>query len=54
MNIRHCGKCFLIGYPVGHSLSPAMFGAAFRALGLDWTYRAIPVPPGGVCWCLPR
>jgi shikimate dehydrogenase len=23
-----------------------MFGAAFRALGLDWSYRAVPVPPG--------
>jgi shikimate dehydrogenase len=23
-----------------------MFRAAFRALGLDWSYRAVPVPPG--------
>lgn len=40
------GECFLIGYPVSHSLSPVMFRAAFRALGLDWSYRAVPVPPG--------
>lgn len=39
-------RCFLIGYPVSHSLSPVMFGAAFRALGLDWTYQALPVAPG--------
>lgn len=41
-------KCFLIGYPVAHSLSPAMFRAAFAACGLDWTYEAVPVLPGRV------
>lgn len=40
-------RCFLIGYPVSHSLSPVMFAAAFRALGLDWTYQALAVPAGG-------
>jgi shikimate dehydrogenase len=33
------------GWPVEHSLSPAMHNAAFRALGLDWRYLAFPVPP---------
>jgi len=47
-------SCFLIGYPVSHSLSPAMFRAAFSALGLDWTYRAIPVLPGQVGEALAR
>jgi len=29
----------LIGYPLGHSVSPAMHNAAFKALGLDWEYE---------------
>jgi len=35
----------VIGHPVGHSLSPAMQNAAFRALGLDAVYVALPLPP---------
>jgi shikimate dehydrogenase len=38
-------RCALLGYPVGHSRSPAMHNAAFRALGLDWSYEAIAVEP---------
>jgi len=38
----------IIGWPVAHSLSPAMHNAAFRALGLDWTYVAFPVDPARV------
>lgn len=38
----------LIGWPVGHSLSPAMQNAAFAALGMDWEYILLPVPPGEV------
>jgi shikimate dehydrogenase len=33
----------VVGRPVGHSLSPAIFAAAFRELGLDWTYGAFDV-----------
>jgi shikimate dehydrogenase len=36
----------LIGWPIKHSLSPAMHNAAFAELGLDWTYVLIPTPPG--------
>jgi shikimate dehydrogenase len=36
----------LLGHPVGHSRSPAMHKAAFRALGLDWRYEAMDVAPG--------
>ncbi len=36
----------LIGWPVEHSLSPAMHNAAFEALGLGWRYELLPVPPG--------
>jgi shikimate dehydrogenase len=35
----------LIGYPVEHSLSPAMQNAAFRALALDYRYTLLPTPP---------
>lgn len=36
----------VIGYPVTHSLSPALHNAAFAAAGLDWVYVALPVEPG--------
>jgi shikimate dehydrogenase len=35
----------VLGFPAGHSRSPAMMNAAFRELGLDWRYVALPVPP---------
>jgi shikimate dehydrogenase len=35
----------VLGHPVGHSRSPAMHNAAFRELGLDWSYEAIDVEP---------
>jgi len=35
----------IIGYPVKHSLSPAMHNAAFRALGLNAEYRLFEVKP---------
>lgn len=36
----------VFGWPVAHSRSPAMQGAALRDLGLGhWTYGALPVPP---------
>jgi shikimate dehydrogenase len=35
----------VLGFPVGHSRSPAMMNAAFAELGLDWRYLALPVPP---------
>lgn len=39
-------KVGLIGWPVEHSLSPAMHNAAFAALGLtDWYYDLLPTPP---------
>lgn len=34
----------LLGHPVRHSVSPAMCGAAFAALGLPHVYTAIDVP----------
>ena len=38
----------MIGHPVAHSRSPAMHTAAYRALGLDWEYTAVDVPPSGL------
>jgi shikimate dehydrogenase len=35
----------VLGFPVAHSRSPAMHNAAFEALGLDWRYAKLPVPP---------
>jgi shikimate dehydrogenase len=36
----------LIGDPVAHSRSPAIFNAAFAETGLNWVYVAFPVPRG--------
>jgi shikimate dehydrogenase len=35
----------IIGWPVDHSLSPAIHNAAFAEAGLDWAYVPLPVPP---------
>jgi shikimate dehydrogenase len=36
----------LIGWPVEHSLSPAIHNAAYLAADLDWVYVPLPVVPG--------
>lgn len=36
-------RAAVIGHPVSHSLSPAMFSAAFAAEDVAWTYSAIDV-----------
>ena len=33
----------VIGWPIEHSLSPAMHNAAYARLGLDWVYLPLPV-----------
>ncbi len=35
----------LFGFPVEHSLSPAMHNAAFEYLDMDWCYVTFPVKP---------
>ncbi|MFO7690931.1 MAG: shikimate dehydrogenase [Cryobacterium sp.] len=42
------GPCRLavIGSPIGHSRSPDLHRAAYRVLGLDWSYEAIDVSAG--------
>jgi shikimate dehydrogenase len=36
----------LIGWPLEHTLSPAMHNAAYEHLGLNWVYVPLPVPEG--------
>lgn len=35
----------LIGYPLGHSLSPQLHHAALQAMQVSGTYRLFPIPP---------
>ncbi len=35
----------LIGYPLGHSLSPKIQSAALKASGLDGSYSLFPIAP---------
>lgn len=41
-------RAAVIGWPLGHSISPAFQQAAFDALRMRVTYRAIPLPPDGL------
>ena len=41
----HTRLAAVVGFPVRHSLSPAMHNAAFAELGLDWVYVACEVAP---------
>ena len=50
-------KLALFGYPVSHSVSPAMHTAALAELGLaaeGWTYESVPVPPEEVADAVAR
>jgi shikimate dehydrogenase len=42
----HTRVAGVMGTPIRHSLSPAIFNAAFGAAGLDWAYLAFEVPEG--------
>jgi shikimate dehydrogenase len=41
-------RAAVLGSPVAHSLSPALHRAAYRLLGLDWTYDAVEVDEAGL------
>ncbi len=47
-------KVGLLGWPLGHSVSSPMHNAAFKALGLDWQYDALPVSPESLGEQLPQ
>lgn len=36
-------RCAVLGFPIAHSLSPALHRAAYAELGLDWSYDAVEV-----------
>ena len=36
----------IIGYPLGHSMSPLMHNTAFRTLNLPGVYLSWPIEPG--------
>jgi len=38
----------VLGHPIEHSKSPALHAAAYRALGLDWSYEAVDVTGDGL------
>ncbi len=38
-------KVGIIGWPLTTTFSPAMHNAAFKALGMDWVYDAMAIPP---------
>lgn len=38
-------KLALIGYPLGHTLSPILYKAAFQDLGIDAQYEVLPTRP---------
>ena len=39
------GFAGIIGWPLEHTLSPAMHNAAFKRIGTDWVYLPFPVAP---------
>ena len=39
-------KAAVLGYPIGHSLSPTLHSCAYEVLGWDWNYSAIEVKSG--------
>lgn len=41
-------RAAVLGSPIAHSLSPVLHAAAYRELGLDWTYEAIEVDEPGL------
>ncbi len=48
LELKQTNHVGIIGWPVAHSLSPAMHNAAFHALGMDWRYELLPTPPDAV------
>ncbi len=49
----HTRPYAVLGHPIGHTLSPVMHNAAFRALGLDAIYLAFDVHPDRLLQVLP-
>jgi shikimate dehydrogenase len=46
LRARHfSGFLGILGWPLEHTLSPAIHNAALRKAGIDWVYLAWPTPP---------
>jgi len=48
------GRLVLLGHPLGHTLSPAIHGAALRSAGIAVEYHALDVPPDALSDTLDR
>jgi shikimate dehydrogenase len=44
----------VLGHPIGHSLSPAIYNAAFPAMGIDATYEAWDIAPEDIAGAIER
>jgi shikimate dehydrogenase len=42
------GRLVLLGHPLGHTLSPAIHGAALTAAGIDMKYETMDIPPSAL------
>jgi shikimate dehydrogenase len=49
----HTKPYAVLGHPIGHTLSPVMHNAAFKALGMDAIYLAFDVDPSNLMRVLP-
>lgn len=48
LNTNEPARLAVLGSPIAHSKSPALHRAAYRALGLDWSYEAIELTGAGL------
>lgn len=48
MSVSEMKVVVLLGWPAWPSFSPSMHEAGFRAVGLDWCYVPLDVPPGNL------
>jgi shikimate dehydrogenase len=48
MHEQHTNRVGLLGWPVEHSLSPAIHQAAFNSQHLPWHYELLPVQPENI------
>lgn len=44
MTHAHAEKLFILGHPIAHSKSPAMYNPVYKKLGLPWTYGFADCP----------
>ncbi|WP_104082581.1 shikimate dehydrogenase [Cryobacterium sp. Y11] len=52
LNLAPSHRLAVLGSPIKHSRSPLLHRAAYRQLGLDWTYDAVEVKAGSLAMFL--